>query len=102
MTVYRYLFYFKAFTFFRRQASLAAVKNARRKAGEIAQFLNGKIGQAISVREDSCSESEGVSSGAAVDASDSVQSRLAAATLTVSVNVTVAFEFKPKSKTKSG
>ena len=87
---------------FRRQASLAAVKNARRKAGEIAQFLNGKIGQAISVREDSCSESEGVSSGAAVDASDSVQSRLAAATLTVSVNVTVAFEFKPKSKTKSG
>ena len=78
------------------------MKNARRKAGEIAQYLNGKIGQAISVREDSCSEQEGVASGATVDASDSIQSRMAAATVTASVNVTVAFEFKLKSKTKSG
>ena len=88
-------------TICRRQATIAAVKNAKVKAAEIAQFLSARVGQPISIREDFCNEVDGATSGALLgDGPVTVQNRMAQATVTVSVKVTASFELKPKSKVK--
>ena len=77
------------------------MKNAKTKAAEIAQFLNAKVGQPISIREEYCNEVEGPAEGATVlDGPVTIQNRMSQAAITVSVKVTASFELKPKAKVK--
>lgn len=84
----------------RKQASLVAVRNAKQKAVEMAQFLHARLGQAVTIHEDSCQEWEGPASASDVDFPVSMQQRIDQLTLHVTVSVTASFEMKPKTKTK--
>ena len=85
---------------YRRQASIVAVKNAKQKAAEIAQFLSAKVGPSISMREEYCNETEGVGTNAELEGPVTIQNRMAHATVNVSVKVTASFELKGKGKMK--
>jgi uncharacterized protein YggE len=88
---------------YRRQASLTAVKNAKQKAGEMAQFLHAKVGQPLAVREEFCNEWEGPADGSHdSDTPITIQQRINHATMHVSVKVSATFELKcRKSKEKN-
>ena len=82
---------------------MAAAQNAKAKATELAQFLNARVGGALSLCEESCSEWEGPSdsSSGMEYALASVQQRLANATMHVCVKVSASFQLKTKSKAKN-
>ena len=86
---------------FRRQTAITAVRNAKVKAAEIAQYLSARVGQPIAIREDYCNEVDGPTSGTEIhDGAMTIQNRMALASVTVSVKVTASFELKHKSKGK--
>ncbi|ELU12435.1 hypothetical protein CAPTEDRAFT_172690 [Capitella teleta] len=85
----------------RREASVMAAQNAKSKAGELGQFLGARIGNALSLQEESCTVWEGSSQGHEPDPTiTNIQQRLVHATLNVCVKVTASFQLKTKSKDK--
>ena len=87
--------------FYRRQAGLLAVKNAKQKAAEIAKFLHGTAGKVLAIREENTSEWEGPSDlSLEPELPVSVQQRISLATVHVSTKITVTFELRTKGKQK--
>ena len=83
--------------FCRRQASLLAVKNARQKAAEIAQFIHAKVGEPISIREEYCNEWQGSTDGPLeLEGPLTMQQRIEHATFHAMVKVSASFLLKPK------
>jgi len=83
----------------RLKSSVMAVKNCKRKAMELAQAVNARLGPVVSVREDFCHQSNDVSSTASDVSADqnpplSVQERLQRATLHITAKATITFELR--------
>ena len=84
--------------YFRKQASLVAIHNAKQKAQEMARFVHMSIGRAVYVEEQESREWEGDQENTELEKSTSVQQQIANATVTVSSRVKAAFELRPKIK----
>lgn len=86
----------------RKQAAVLALQNGRQKAIELSQVVNARIGRVLSIREESVSEWEGLTSDAVNDVSRSlsVDQLVKLATVHVEAKVIVAFELVPKHKSK--
>ena len=75
------------------------MKNSKEKAADIAQFLNARLGQAISIHEDYSSEWDGTMEED-TESTLTVQQRLTRSTLHIKAKVTATYELKPKAKAK--
>ncbi|XP_064196624.1 interleukin-1 receptor-associated kinase 1-binding protein 1 homolog [Anguilla rostrata] len=86
----------------RRQACLAAVENARRKAREVCGLLGQALGRPLLVKEEDAREWTGQAEegGAAGGALASLQDSIRKATVFVSSHVYVSFEIRPKDRTR--
>jgi len=83
----------------RLNASVMAVKNCRRKAVELAQAVNARLGPVVAVREDFCHQSNDIPSPANDVSSDqneivSLHDRLRKATLHITAKATVTFQLQ--------
>eukprot|EP00794_Sanderia_malayensis_P000410 gene410-1045_t len=85
----------------RQQACLNAIKNTRSKALAISQFLNQKLGAAVTVKEDETSETVGATSTDQSIPELNIKRRIEAATVIITVKMTVSFELEPKTKKKN-
>ena len=74
-----------------------AVKNAKQKAGEMAQLLHAKVGQPLAIREDFSNEWEGPADGSCdSDTPITIQQRINHATMHVVVKISATFELKAR------
>ena len=71
------------------------------KALSIAQFLNQKLGSAISIQEDDVSEYTGLGTDVEQNFHElGLQARIEAASITVIIKVCASFAIEPRSKKK--
>lgn len=91
---------FLASLFYRKQASLIAVRNAKQKATEIAQFLQARVGQAIAIREEYCNEWEGPPESHDPDTPMTLQQKMDQLTVNIVVKVSASFEMRSRTKNK--
>ena len=88
--------------YFRRQTSLLAVRNAKQKAAEIAQFLHASVGKVVSIEENSSDECEGqTDSIPEPGVPPTAHQQMTATTVFCSAKVTVTFELKSRTKGKN-
>ena len=83
--------------FYRRQASLVAMKNAKQKAAEMAELLQARLGRVIGIREEYCKEWEGAPIGQQDDEIKSrVHHRIQNAVVHINLKISATFELKSK------
>ena len=83
----------------RLNASVMAVNNCKRKAGQLAQAVGVKLGPVVAIREDPILQSNDVTSPVSEASSGQsravlVQEQLHKATLRITANVSVTFQLR--------
>jgi uncharacterized protein YggE len=82
--------------FFRRQASVQAVRNGKRTAEDMARTVGLHVTKAVHIVEKAYSEKEGILS--LPGQVSSLQNRLDAKTITVNVTLSITFELKARER----
>ena len=88
--------------FFRRQACVCAVRNAKNKALEVVQMFNQCLGPPVLIREEHYEEFVGntIEHGHKAEGELTFQQKVAITTVTVIVKIFVIFEIREKAKAR--